>query len=103
MTKKSTSAKPKAKQSKKTTPPPVVEAGVVVDDEGVQETAAAATPVSTTASRRAARLNRQQVKALSLEEEYAYVVKDLRRVFILAGIMFAGLILVNLAFSLLGG
>jgi hypothetical protein len=101
MTKKTTSAKPKAKQ-KKTTPAQVAEAAVVVDDKAVSETAAPA-PVSTTASRRAARLNRQQVKALSLEEEYGYVVKDLRRVFILAGIMFAGLILVNLAFSLLGG
>jgi hypothetical protein len=31
-----------------------------------------------------------------LKDEYAYVLRDLRRVFILAGIMFAVLILLNL-------
>lgn len=33
--------------------------------------------------------------------EYAYVLKDLRRVFILAGIMFALLIILNLVLPLL--
>lgn len=110
MTKKRTSAKPKAKQGKKATQPAVAEEVAV--DESVTEDAAAmaSTPVSATTSadstatrRRTNRVIRQQVKTLALEEEYAYVVKDLRRVFILGGLMFAGLIAVNLAFTFLGG
>lgn len=103
MAKKRTSAKPKAKQGQKITDPVVAEVAAVEVEQTADPDTAAATDNTPAPSRRASRLSRQQAKALSLEEEYAYVVKDLRRVFILAGIMFAGLIAVNLAFSLLGG
>lgn len=107
MAKKRVSSKPKAKQGKKTSQTEPVVTEVVeeelLEEEGDDDVGVIAVSASTTASRRARRLTRQQAKALSLEEEYAYVVKDLRRVFILAAIMFAGLIAVNLAFSLLGG
>lgn len=120
MTKKRTSAKPKAKQGKKAAQPAYIDVSEVESADTTaaageiattSATAAASTPVdastvvptSTIASRRANRLNRQQAKALPMEEEYAYVVNDLRRVFILAGIMFLGLIVVNLVFTFLSG
>ncbi|MEZ4518501.1 MAG: hypothetical protein R3C44_17335 [Chloroflexota bacterium] len=106
MTKRKTSAKPKAKQGKKATN------SVTATTETVTTTATATATTSadtleqsttTTAQRRANRMNRKQAKTIPLEEEYAYVVNDLRRVFILAGIVFVGLIAANLAFTLLGG
>lgn len=103
MAKKRTSSKPKAKQGKRSTDPVVAEVAAVEVEETVEPETAAAVNDTPAPSRRASRLSRQQVKAQSLEEEYAYVVRDLRRVFILAAIMFAGLIAVNLAFSLLSG
>ena len=39
--------------------------------------------------------------AEQFQQDYAYVLKDLRRVFILAGIMFALLIILNLVLPLL--
>lgn len=42
---------------------------------------------------------RQAVTIEELKEEYAYVARDLRRVFILAAAMFTLLILLNLAFG----
>jgi hypothetical protein len=42
---------------------------------------------------------RQETAAAQLEQEYGYVAKDLRRVFLLAGAMFALLIALNLLLS----
>jgi hypothetical protein len=42
---------------------------------------------------------RQEATAAQLEQEYGYVAKDLRRVFLLAGAMFALLIALNLLLS----
>lgn len=44
---------------------------------------------------------RREIAAAQLEEQYAYIVDDLRRVLILAAIMFGLLIAVNIAFSFL--
>lgn len=48
------------------------------------------------APRPAPKLTRQQAATERLEDEYAYVIRDLRRVFILAAIMFGLLIALNL-------
>jgi hypothetical protein len=50
-------------------------------------------------SGKAAAQSRQEVAVAQLEQEYSYVAKDLRRVFILAGAMFALLIVLNLLLS----
>ena len=56
-------------------------------------------PRSTPARRNARRLKKVSVE--DLQEEYAYVVKDLRIIFTLAAIMFVLLIVANIVFPLL--
>lgn len=68
-------------------------ADVVVDED--------VTSASTT--RKAPKLSRQEATAQQLEIEYAYIVKDLRRVFLIAGIMFGLLIAANIVFGVLAG
>ncbi len=67
----------------------------------VAEESATAEP-GKTASRpsKAAAPTRQEAAAAQLEQEYGYVVKDLRRVFLLALTMFALLIVLNLLLRL---
>ena len=48
------------------------------------------------------KLSRSQAASERLEDEYGYITGDLRRGFILAAAMFALLIALNVAFSLLG-
>ena len=55
-----------------------------------------------TTSQRPAKLSRSQAAAERIEEEYAYITNDLRRVFILAAAMFALLIALNVIFRLAG-
>jgi hypothetical protein len=50
-------------------------------------------------SGKAAAQSRQEVAVAQLEQEYSYVTKDLRRVFLLAVAMFALLIALNLFLS----
>ncbi len=62
-------------------------------------------PKSTPASgkrRPSIRMARKQAEDLDLAEEYAYVAKDLRRIFVLAVIMFVVLIAANIAFQFVG-
>ena len=84
--------RPKAKSKPK--PKPIVE-----PTESVVET-----PIETPAPRapRPARQTRSQAASERLEDEYSYITGDLRRVFILAALMFALLIALNLVFGLLG-
>lgn len=59
-------------------------------------------PTSTPASgkrRPSLRTARKQAEEVNLAEEYAYVAKDLRRIFVLAVFMFALLIIANIAFA----
>ena len=51
-----------------------------------------AIPVSSRKTRR----GRQKKEEVDLHEAYAYVIKDLRRIFLLATVMFALLIVANL-------
>jgi hypothetical protein len=48
------------------------------------------------------RMARKQAEEVDLQEEYAYVIKDLRRIFVLAVIMFVVLIVANIAFQTVG-
>lgn len=68
------------------------------------ESAVETPPVETTAPRapRAPKLSRSQAASERLEDEYGFIAGDLRRVFVLAAAMFALLIALNVAFSLLG-
>ena len=51
---------------------------------------------------KAPKLSRSQAAAERIEDEYAYILGDLRRVLILAAIMFALLIVVNIVLSRMG-
>ena len=66
----------------------------------VGESPAAETPAPPRAPR-ASKQTRSQAASERLEDEYSYISSDLRRVFILAAIMFALLITLNIVFSLI--
>ena len=93
MTKKSN--RPKAKAAPK---PAVTEAPITSEPE------MPATPPPAREPRvpRAPKLTRSQIAAERIEDEYAYITDDLRRVFILAGLIFALLIALNLVFQAIG-
>lgn len=48
------------------------------------------------------KVTRSQLAAERIEDEYAYITGDLRRVFILAAVMFALLIVLNIILSQVG-
>lgn len=61
-------------------------------------------PIETAEPRvpRTPKLSRSQAAAERIEDEYAHITSDLRRVFILAGLIFALLIAINLLFRVMG-
>lgn len=89
MAKKSSSTK------KKSTPPSAPKEPVAVEIE--EPTPATATERAT----KAPKLTRSQLAAERIEDEYAYITDDLRRVFILAGAMFALLVVLNIVLGLM--
>ncbi len=93
MTKKSNRSKAKssAKAAPKETTPHVA----------TTEIAPAPLPAESRPSR-APKLSRSQIAAERIEEEYAYITDDLRRVFLLAGAIFALLIVLNIVISRMG-
>jgi hypothetical protein len=62
----------------------------------------AAPPPAEPRPARTPKMSRSQAAAERIEDEYAYIVKDLRRVFILAAAMFLLLIALNVAIRFLG-
>ncbi len=100
--------RPKAKNTAKTPKKTVAPAQSVVENELIDAVPArpavpATPPVpSTPRARRLAKVNRSQIAAERLEDEYAYIIDDLRRVFLLAALMFALLIVANLIFTRIG-
>jgi hypothetical protein len=60
-----------------------------------------AAPAAETRLQKSQRSSRSQASE-KLEDTYAYIVKDLRRVFILGGAMFTLLIILNIALGMLG-
>ncbi len=58
------------------------------------------------ASSNTGRRRRGRIRNVSIEElreEYSYVLKDLRRIFVLAGVMFVLLIAANIIYPMLAG
>lgn len=84
----------KAKTAPKTQPAPTVA------DAEIAETTPA--PATTETRTKTPKLTRSQAAAERIEDEYAYITDDLRRVFILAAIMFALLIVLNIVLSRIG-
>ena len=67
----------------------------------VQSTEPDASSVPPPRTPRPPKLSRSQAASERLEDEYSFISGDLRRVFILAAIMFALLIVLNVIFSLI--
>lgn len=63
---------------------------------------APAPPTPQPRSSRAPKVSRSQIASERIEEEYAYITNDLRRVFLLAGAIFALLIVLNVLISRVG-
>lgn len=58
------------------------------------------------AGSKSGRRRRGRIRNVSIEElreEYSYVLKDLRRIFVLAGVMFVLLIAANIIYPMLAG
>ena len=64
------------------------------------EPAEALPPAAEPRAARAPKLSRSQAAAERIEDEYGFIVGDLRRVFLLALAMFALLIIINIVLSL---
>ncbi len=94
MTKKST--RPKAKSATKPVIKPVT-ADAEIEVPAPPPIASEARPAA-----KAPKVSRSQAAAERIEDEYAYITDDLRRVFLLAFAMFALLIVLNIIFSLMG-
>ncbi len=67
----------------------------------VQSNEADAVPRATPRAPRPAKQSRSQAASERLEDEYSFISGDLRRVFILAAVMFTLLIALNVIFSLI--
>ncbi len=94
-----------AKKSNRPKTRPATKKAAVVETpvEPLEEEIAPAVSAAEPRPRRAAKLNRAQAASEELEEEYAYITGDLRRVFILAAIMFALLIVANVVLDRVAG
>jgi len=92
--------RPKAKSTAR----PAKPAPAKSEGDGMAINTVPAAPATSTAPRapRPAKISRSQAAAERIEDEYAYITDDLRRVFILAALMFALLIVVNLVFTYIG-
>lgn len=91
---KTTTTKTAAAETSKTTGAPLMA------DEALP--AVPVTPVTPAGSRKAPKVSRAQATVEQLQDEYSYVTKDLRRVFILAAAMFLLLIALNLILPYFG-
>lgn len=89
----------KNKTKAKSTPRPTPQVTEVTD--AAEEIVAPAESPQPRAPR-APKLSRSQIAAERIEDEYAYITDDLRRVFILAGLIFALMIVLNLVFQAMG-
>lgn len=94
--------RPKAKTTAK--PAKTTAASVKSDIDAASPDTTPAPPPVPAAPRasRPAKVSRSQAAAERLEDEYAYITGDLRRVFLLAALMFALLVVANLVFTMIG-
>lgn len=93
MTKKNT--RPKAKAAAKPATKPVITENEIDIPAPAPVTAEVRIP-------KTPKVSRSQAAAERIEDEYAFITDDLRRVFILAGAMFALLIALNIILGLIG-
>ncbi len=93
----------KNKQRPKSRVAPAPTSAAPTDDTNIEEQVPAAAPAAEPRPARSSKLSRSQLASERLEDEYAYITGDLRRVFILAGAMFALLIVLNIILSRVGG
>ena len=91
-------AKKSNRQKSKSTPPPAARPIEVTPEV---EEPVAATPADPRAPK-SPKVSRSQAAAERIEDEYAYITGDLRRVFILAAAMFILLIVLNVILSRAG-
>lgn len=94
-------AKKNNRQKSKSTPRPAARP-IEVTQEVEEKTAAAATTPTEPRAPKTPKVSRSQAAAERIEDEYAYILGDLRRVFILAAAMFALLIVLNIILSRIG-
>ncbi len=93
-----------AKKTNRPKAKPVPRPAKIADEplDSVVEVAAPATPAPTTPrAPRSTKQSRSQAASERLEDEYSFISGDLRRVFILAAVMFTLLIALNVIFSLI--
>lgn len=88
------SKRSKSKQAARPTPKPQPEVESVIE--------AAPEPAAEPRAGRTPKMTRSRAAAERIEDEYAYITKDLRRVFILAAAMFGLLIVLNIILSQIG-
>lgn len=93
--KSKSAAKPAAKQ------PAVAKTPAPIEEAAVQTPVVA--PPSAPRALRPVKQSRSQIASEQLEDQYAYITGDLRRVFILAAAMFTLLVVANIIFSRLAG
>ncbi|MBX7253266.1 MAG: hypothetical protein K1X50_14895 [Candidatus Promineofilum sp.] len=94
--------RPKAKSTAKPTKSAVTPVNSDIESAPLDTTPAAPAAPAAPRTPRAPKISRSQAAAERLEDEYAYITGDLRRVFILAALMFALLIVANLVFTMIG-
>ena len=75
---------------------------VEITPEVEEPVPAAPTAAAEPRAPKAPKVSRSQAAAERIEDEYAYITGDLRRVFILAAVMFALLIVLNIVLSRMG-
>jgi hypothetical protein len=90
----------KKKNRPKAKPPTRVAVEPVIAESAAEQNTTADTGIGRAA--KAPKVTRSQVAAERLEDEYAYITGDLRRVFILAAAMFALLIALNVILGMIG-
>ena len=93
-------AKKNNRQKSKATSRPAAKPVEVAPE--VEETPVVSQAAAEPRAAKAPKLSRSQAAADRIEDEYAYILGDLRRVLILAAIMFALLIVVNIVLSRMG-
>lgn len=93
-------AKKTNRQKSKSTPRPAARPVEVTPE--VEETPVVPPAAAEPRAPKAPKLSRSQVAAERIEDEYAYITDDLRRVFLLAAVMFALLIVLNIVLSRIG-
>jgi len=93
-------AKKTNRQKTKSAPRPAARPAVITPD--LEAPPVAPPPAAEPRAPKAPKISRSQAAVERIEDEYAYILGDLRRVFLLAAAMFALLIVLNIILSRIG-